>query len=62
MKEIFRLCFVLTVIAAVSAGVLAFVSQKTKEPIEESLLDEKMSAVRNVLPLFDNEPDKLLHK
>ena len=58
MKEIFRLCFVLTVIAAVSAGVLAFVSQKTKEPIEKSLLEEKMSAVRSVLPPFDNEPDK----
>lgn len=58
MKEIFRLCFVLTVIAAVSAGVLAFVDKKTQEPIEKSLRDEKMTAVRNVLPAFDNEPDK----
>lgn len=58
MKEIFRLCFVLTIIAAVSAGVLAFVDQKTQEPIENSLREEKMAAVRNVLPEFDNEPDK----
>ena len=58
MKEIFRLCFVLTIIAAVSAGVLAFVDQKTQEPIANSLREEKMAAVRNVLPEFDNEPDK----
>jgi electron transport complex protein RnfG len=56
MKEIFRLCFVLTVIAAVSAGVLAFVSEQTAEPIARSLLEEKMSAVRSVLPPFDNDP------
>jgi electron transport complex protein RnfG len=56
MKEIFRLCFVLTIIAAVSAGVLAFVSQQTAEPIARSLLEEKMSAVRSVLPPFDNDP------
>ncbi|MCK4236935.1 MAG: RnfABCDGE type electron transport complex subunit G [Candidatus Krumholzibacteria bacterium] len=58
MKEVLRLCFVLTLIAAVSAGVLAFVSQKTEEPIKDSLRTEKMNAVRNVLPSFDNEPDK----
>jgi electron transport complex protein RnfG len=58
VKEIFRLCFVLTVIAAVSAGVLAFVDQKTEEPIAKSLREEKMAAVRSVLPEFDNEPDK----
>jgi electron transport complex protein RnfG len=57
MKEIFRLCLVLTIIAAVSAGVLAFVSQKTAEPIKNALREEKMSAVRSVLPPFDNEPD-----
>jgi electron transport complex protein RnfG len=56
MKEIFRLCFVLTVIAAVSAGVLAFVNQQTEEPIARALLEETMSAVRGVLPPFDNEP------
>ncbi len=58
MKDIFRLCVVLTVIAAVSAGVLAFVSQKTAAPIENALREEMMSAVRKVLPPFDNDPDK----
>jgi electron transport complex protein RnfG len=58
MKEISRLCFVLTIIAAVSAGVLAFVSQETEEPIKQALLDEKLSAVKSVLPPFDNDPDK----
>ena len=49
---------VLTIIAAVSAGVLAYVNEKTAEPIAKALLEEKMSAVRSVLPPFDNEPDK----
>lgn len=56
MKEILRLCFVLTAIAAVSAGVLAFVSQETAEPIARALLEEKMSAVRSVLAEYDNLP------
>ncbi len=55
MKEIIRLCFVLTLITAVSAGVLAFVSQQTEEPIANALREEKMRAVRNVLPPFDND-------
>lgn len=58
MKEIIRLCFVLTIIAAVSAGVLAYVNEKTAEPIAKALLEEKMSAVRSVLPPYENEPDK----
>ncbi|MBN2184207.1 MAG: RnfABCDGE type electron transport complex subunit G [Candidatus Krumholzibacteriota bacterium] len=58
MKEIFRLCMVLTVIAAISAGVLAFVNQETAEPIAKAELEEKMAAVRAILPEFDNEPDK----
>jgi electron transport complex protein RnfG len=59
MKEIIRLCFVLTIITAVSAGVLAYVNQQTAEPIARALLEEKMSAVRNVLPPYDNEPEKI---
>jgi len=58
MKEILRLCFVLTVIAAVSAGVLAFVAQKTQEPIANALKAGEMAAVESVLPPFDNEADK----
>ena len=56
MKEIFRLCLVLTVLCAVSAGVLAFVSGKTAEPIAKALLQEKLEALRTVLPPFDNDP------
>jgi len=58
MKEILRLCFVLTVLAAVSAGVLAYVDQKTQEPIANALKAEEMAAVESVLPPFDNEADK----
>ncbi|MCK4539446.1 MAG: RnfABCDGE type electron transport complex subunit G [Candidatus Krumholzibacteria bacterium] len=56
MKEIFRLCFVLTLIAAISAGVMAYVSELTEEPIARAMLEEKMDAIRNVLPVFDNDP------
>ncbi|MBU8923071.1 MAG: RnfABCDGE type electron transport complex subunit G [Bacteroidales bacterium] len=56
MKEIFRLCLVLTLIAAISAGVLAYVSELTEEPIAKAMLEEKMDAIRNVLPVYDNDP------
>jgi electron transport complex protein RnfG len=59
MKEIIRLCFVLTLIAAISAGVLAYVNEQTAEPIARALLEEKMSAVRIVLPPYDGEPEKI---
>jgi electron transport complex protein RnfG len=55
MKEIARLCFVLTLITAVSAGVLAYVSDKTAEPIANALREAKMAAVRQVLPPYDND-------
>ena len=38
---------------------LAYVNQQTAEPIARALLEEKMSAVRNVLPPYDNEPEKI---
>ena len=55
MKEILRLCVVLTVIGAVCAAVMAFVDQKTKEPIRKSLSAEKMDAVKVVIPPSDND-------
>jgi len=55
VKEIFRLCYVLTVIGAVCATVMAFVDQKTKEPIEKSRAAEKMDAVKVVMPPSDND-------
>ncbi len=55
MKEILRLCFVLTLIAAACASVMAFVDQETKVPIERSLGAEKMDAVKLVIPPSDND-------
>ena len=55
MKEILRLCYVLTLIGAICAAVMAFVDQETKAPIEKSLSAEKMDAVKVVLPASDND-------
>jgi electron transport complex protein RnfG len=55
MKEILRLCFVLTLIGAACAALMAFVDQETKTPIEKSLGAEKMDAVKLVLPPCDND-------
>jgi electron transport complex protein RnfG len=55
MKEIIRLCYVLTLIGAVCASVMSFVDQKTKAPIEKSLTAEKMDAVKVVIPPCDND-------
>lgn len=58
MREIIRLIVVLSVICAVSAGLLALVSNFTKEPIAKALREEKLKALREVLPPYDNEPDQ----
>ena len=58
MKEIFRLCFVLTLIGAVCAAVMAFVDQETKAPIQKSKTAEKMDAVKVVMPPTDNDLEK----
>jgi electron transport complex protein RnfG len=55
MKELLRLCFVLTLIGAACAAVMAFVDQETKTPIAKSLAAEKMDAVKLVLPPYDND-------
>ena len=55
MKEILRLCYVLTLIGGVCAAVMAFVNQTTKAPIEKSLAGEKMDAVKVVMPPSDND-------
>lgn len=58
MKEIVRLIFVLTIICVVAALVLSQVYNFTKEPIERALREEKLRAIRKVLPEYDNEPDR----
>ena len=55
MKDILRLCVVLTLIGAVCAAVMAFVDQKTKVPIQKSQSAEKMDAVKVVMPPSDND-------
>ncbi len=58
MKDILRLVIVLTTICVVAAVSLAFVYDVTKEPIARSLRQEKLAAIKAVLPGYDNQPDK----
>lgn len=58
MKEILRLCVVLTVIGAACAAVMAFMDQQTKQPIATSRGAEKMDAVKLVMPPCDNDLEK----
>jgi Na+-translocating ferredoxin:NAD+ oxidoreductase subunit G len=57
MKEIARLIIVLTVICAVAAAALSAVYTMTKDPIAKAAREEKLSAMRQIMPGFDNEPD-----
>lgn len=57
MKEIARLIIVLTVICVVAAASLSAVYTMTKEPIAKAAREEKLSAMRQIMPGFDNEPD-----
>jgi electron transport complex protein RnfG len=58
VKEIVRLCIVLTLIGAVCAAVMAFVDQKTRGPIEKSKVAEEMDAMKVVTPACDNDLEK----
>ncbi len=55
MKETFRMCFVLTVIGAACAALMAFVNAQTKEPIERNAGGQKLDAVSAVMPPSDND-------
>jgi len=57
MKEIARLIIVLTIICGVAAASLSAVYTVTKDPIEKAAREEKLSAMRQIIPGFDNEPD-----
>ncbi|MBF0384565.1 MAG: RnfABCDGE type electron transport complex subunit G [Candidatus Omnitrophica bacterium] len=46
----------LFIVSFVSAGSLGYVYEKTKEPIAKAALSKKTSALKNVLPQFDNDP------
>jgi len=58
MKETIRLIATLTVICLVAGVLLALVDRLTSEPIAKARREAKLVAIRNVLPPFDNEPDK----
>lgn len=57
MKETMRLVVVLTVICLVAGLLLAWVNDLTAGPIAAAAREEKMAAVRDVLPPCDNDPD-----
>jgi electron transport complex protein RnfG len=58
MRDILKLVITLTTISIVAAFSLAFVYDVTKEPIAQSLREEKLAAIRAVLPEYDNAPDQ----
>lgn len=48
----------LTLIALTAATALGFVYEVTKKPIEVTVLNKKLAAIKAVVPAFDNNPDK----
>jgi len=58
MKEIARLILVLVLICLAAALALSQVYSFTKGPIENALREERLRAIRTVLPAYDNEPDR----
>jgi len=58
MPDIAKYMITLTLICIVAAVVLAGVYAITKEPIAISERQEKLKAIKIVLPPFNNEPDK----
>ncbi|MBN2301782.1 MAG: RnfABCDGE type electron transport complex subunit G [Lentisphaerae bacterium] len=57
MKDMLKLIAALTIISTVSGGLLAMVNSKTREPIRRAVETEKSAAIRNVLPVCDNDPN-----
>ena len=47
----------LTLISLGASACLGFVYQMTKEPIELSVLNKKLDAIKQVVPEFNNDPD-----
>jgi electron transport complex protein RnfG len=56
MKESLRLVLVLTVICLLAGVVLAAVYDLTRGPIEQAKREEKLAALEQVLPSYDNDP------
>ncbi len=60
MKPEVRYVVVLTLITVISAALLAVVNQLTIEPIAEARRNKTLKALKQVLPEFDNAPDREL--
>ncbi len=56
MKELLKMAGVLTLISALAGGLLALSNSVTREPIAQSRRAEKLDAMRQVLPEYDNDP------
>ncbi|MBK7710404.1 MAG: RnfABCDGE type electron transport complex subunit G [Bacteroidales bacterium] len=52
----------LTLISLAASASLGFVYQFTKKPIELSNLNKKLTAIRQVVPEFNNNPDKEMYR
>jgi len=52
----------LTLISLVASACLGFVSELTKEPIELANLDKKLTAIRQVVPEFTNNPNDEMYR
>ncbi len=51
-----NMVIVLFLVSAIAATALAFVYQKTKDPIAKAKLEKKKNAIREVVSEFDNNP------
>lgn len=56
MKDLFKMAGVLTLISVLAGALLAITNSVTREPIANSKRAEKLDAMRQVLPEYDNDP------
>jgi electron transport complex protein RnfG len=47
----------LLIVSLVASATLGFVYESTKEPIAEAQLNKKLTAIKEVVPAFDNDPN-----
>jgi electron transport complex protein RnfG len=52
----------LTLISLAASASLGFVHEFTKKPIELSNLNKKLNAIKQVVPVFNNNPDREMYK
>lgn len=52
----------LTLISLVAAASLGFVYKMTKEPIEMTILNKKLNAIKQVVPEFTNNPNDEMYR